>query len=254
MWKVPANAASGATALSRSRGRRVSSRLTFTWAPSGTVSSAQAFAHDGGDRDGLVRGERRLVARGDAVCRGGARCGGGARRSVDRGRRSGVEQALEHGWGDVGEHGRGGDVLLDTVEPVAHVPLARDAEHLGAGDELGAGLARGAGELAGHRAHAADRDIPVAGAAADHVVEEAAVRVERGVVEVGERADQAVGRDDAADEVAREAGVDGLAEGPVDELLPDAVVAETRARASARVGSGSVRVGKSRSASRAVSA
>ena len=38
MWKVPANAASGATAVSRRRGSRCSSMLTFTWAPSGALA------------------------------------------------------------------------------------------------------------------------------------------------------------------------------------------------------------------------
>ncbi len=60
------------------------------------------------------------------------------------------------------------------------------------------------------------------------MVQEAAVGVERRVVEVGERADEAVGRHDAAHEVVRETRIDRRAERLLDELAPDAVVADER--------------------------
>ena len=40
MWKVPPKAASGCTAASRRRGRRLKSRLILTWAPSGAACAA----------------------------------------------------------------------------------------------------------------------------------------------------------------------------------------------------------------------
>ena len=56
----------------------------------------------------------------------------------------------------------------------------------------------------GHRAHPADRHQPLAGAAADHVVEEAPVGQQRRIEQRGVRADQRVGGDHAADRVVAE--------------------------------------------------
>ena len=76
-----------------------------------------------------------------------------------------------------------------------------DRDDIGARQDLGASLARSAVERPGNRAHAAGRDLPVARAVTDHVVEEAAVLLQRGVVRAREGADQAVGQDHAAQEV-----------------------------------------------------
>ncbi len=76
----------------------------------------------------------------------------------------------------------------------------------GVGQDLGAARrARPSQERLGDRAHAADGHPPLAGAVADQVVEEAAVLDQRRVVQVGEGADQRVGRDHAAHQVVGEA-------------------------------------------------
>lgn len=74
--------------------------------------------------------------------------------------------------------------------------------------DLGARRTGGPGQRVGERAHAAHGDVPVTGAAADHVVEEAPVLEQRGVVGVGEGADQGVGEDDPAYQVVGEVLLD----------------------------------------------
>ena len=132
MWKVPAKAAAGSTAASRSRGSRDSSMLTLSWAPSGAASV--------GDRVGASRREQ-------PVEHGG--CAGGDEHALRRGAGSAVP-------GHLARRGR------------------RDSD-LGAGEDVGAGRRGRAGQRVGDRTHAADRHVPVAGAAADEVVEEADV-------------------------------------------------------------------------------
>ena len=95
-----------------------------------------------------------------------------------------------------------------------------DAADAGAGHDLGTPLGRRREQRRGDRAHAADGHLPLAGAVADQVVEEAAVLDQRGVVQVGEGADQRVGRDHAAHEVVGEPLLDHLAERPLDDLRP----------------------------------
>ncbi len=76
--------------------------------------------------------------------------------------------------------------------------------------------------------------VPVAGAAADHVVQEAAVAVQVGVDVGCERADERVGEHDAAHEVARELALDRLTDRRLDEIAPHGVVAERALRLGAR--------------------
>ena len=98
------------------------------------------------------------------------------------------------------------------------------ADDVDAGDELGAPLLGRRGELRRHRAHATDGDVPVAGAAADDVVQEATVGEQ--VVGVGERADQGVGQHDAAQRVVGEVLLDRLTDRPLDEHPPCIVADE----------------------------
>ena len=93
---------------------------------------------------------------------------------------------------------------------VALGAVGLDAAHASAGDDRGAGVARGDGEGVGDPAHAADGHPPLAVAVADQVVEEAPVLHQAGVVEVGEGADQRVGGDDPAHGVVVEALLDHL--------------------------------------------
>ena len=90
----------------------------------------------------------------------------------------------------------------------AAVGVGSDRADAGAGEDLGAARGGRAQQRGGDRAHAADGHPPLAGAVADQVVEEAAVLHQRRVVQVGEGADQGVGRDHAAHEVVGEALLD----------------------------------------------
>ncbi len=147
--------------------------------------------------------------------------------ALRRARRSGraAEQPPEDGGGDGGEDRVAGDRVLAGA--VAPGDLARgvDRGDLGTGPQLGAGAASRRLEGRADRAHPASRDAP---RAADDVVEEAAVLAQRGLVECGERADQAIGRDHAADEGIGEACLEGLAERAADEVV-EGLVAEQRA-------------------------
>ena len=75
-------------------------------------------------------------------------------------------------------------------------------------------------ERTGDRAHAAHRHVPVPGPATDHVVEEAPVGPAVGLVDRGERPDQRVGQDDAADQVGPERRVDHLPDRPLHQVAP----------------------------------
>ena len=92
------------------------------------------------------------------------------------------------------------------------------------GDDRGPRVDGGPSEGVGHRAHAADRHAPLAGAVADQVVEEAAVLHQRRLVHRGEGADQGIGRDDAPDGVVNEALLDRPPEGLGHDVAPGAGV------------------------------
>ncbi len=91
-----------------------------------------------------------------------------------------AEQPREHRRRDVGEDvaARGAPAVPADLgaRPVGH-----DLRDLDAAAELRARRLGGVRERRGHRAHAADGDVPVARAVADHVVEEAAVLAQRRV-------------------------------------------------------------------------
>ncbi len=115
----------------------------------------------------------------------------------------------------------GGDAFAVSraVGDLGGTAVRVDPYRLMPGDEDRARLACRRGQGVGEGAHAADGDVPGAGAAADHVVEEAAVLLERRVVRVGERADQGVRQDHAPHEVVGETVLDRdpdrlLEEGP----------------------------------------
>lgn len=122
----------------------------------------------------------------------------------------------------------GGDALAvgRTVGDLCRAAVRVDAYRFVTGGDDGARGARGGCQRVGEGAHAADRYVPVAGAAADDVVEEAAVLLKRGVVGVGERADEGVGEDHAPDEVVGEVLLDRdtdrfLEQGPPGLLVVD---------------------------------
>ena len=85
---------------------------------------------------------------------------------------------------------------------------------------------RGTGQPVGDGAHAADRHVPVAGPAADEVVEEADVLGQGRPVEVGERADERVRGHDAAHRVVAERRAQRLPQRPLDQRPPQLVVAD----------------------------
>ena len=105
------------------------------------------------------------------------------------------------------------------------------------------------GQRAADRAHAADRHVPVAGAAADQVVEEAHVLPQRFVVGAGERPDQRVGRHHSADQIVAHRGGDRLrrsaGRSSTASRTASSPPSATR-RCVSRVRSGSVIVGHSR--------
>lgn len=92
--------------------------------------------------------------------------------------------------------------------------------------DLCPGREGGPGEGVGEGAHAADRNVPVAGTATDDVVEEAAVLEQGRVVRVGEGADQGVGENDSAYEVVAEVLLNGDTDGLLEERPPGLLVTD----------------------------
>ena len=140
MWKVPANAASGATAV---------------------VAQAGEPAQQHVDLDLRALGRRSATPSAPLppAASSRARTAGPTPLSTRR-PRSG----------------------LRTLAADRHLAVGGDRGHLGVGAQVGPGLPSRALELGADAAHAADRDVPVAGAAADHVVQEAAVLAQTLVV------------------------------------------------------------------------
>ncbi len=148
--------------------------------------------------------------------------------ALGRGFRRGAEQPCQRRGRGVHQHPARRHRRLAVGVPVRHLgvaaPVARDRGDLVPGPDLRAGRQRRPGQRVRHRAHPADRDVPVARAVADHVVEEAAVLPERGVVGVGEGADQRVRQDHAAHQVVGEGPFDGLAQRPFEQGRPGGLV------------------------------
>ena len=110
-------------------------------------------------------------------------------------RRGLAEQPAEHVRCDAGEHVPGAMGTPVGARDLSRAPVGGDRHHLRAGDELGSGGPRGAGERGRQRPHASDRHVP---AAADDVVQEAPVLAQQRVVGRSERPNQAVGQDRAS--------------------------------------------------------
>ena len=110
-------------------------------------------------------------------------------------RRGLAEQPAEHVRCDAGEHVPGAIGTPVGARDLSGAPVGGDRHHLRAGDELGSGSPRGAGERGRQRPHASHRHVP---AAADDVVQEAPVLAQQRVVGRSERPDQAVGQDRSA--------------------------------------------------------
>ena len=105
--------------------------------------------------------------------------------------------------------------MLVVVMAVAHLTVRVDGVNLCVGDDFGAVTGCDNGQRRADRPHAADRDVPFPDSAADQVIEETDVLLQRRVVESGEGADQRVGRDHAAHQIVAE----GIGDCPTDRPL-----------------------------------
>ena len=197
-WKVPPNAASGLTVVSRSRGSRRSSMLTLTWAPSAAARRVRS-PPPARMRAASTAGPTPLSTR-------RPRSDGSRRRSSPR---------------------RPGEIAVTSALVRRSAPASRAARS----------------------SSAVTRPMPPTGtsqspgAAADHVVEEAAVLAQARLVAAGEGADEPVGQRDAPREVAPQRGAQQFAERALDDVVPELVVVQARpqrraARRAARSSSG----------------
>jgi hypothetical protein len=138
-------------------------------------------------------------------------------------RRRPSPQPVEHGGRHPREHvgARHGPLAVPVPERGLGVPpVGRHGGHLRPGDQVGAGGPGRALQRPGDRAHAAHGHPPLAGPVADHVVEEAAVLEQVALVRRGERPDQGIGQHHAPHGVVPERGLDGLAQRPGHEPVP----------------------------------
>ena len=140
-----------------------------------------------------------------------------------------AEKPAEHERGHVGEHLASADGAAVRRPDGGGRAVGLDGDDLGARLDVGAAGARRRGETLGDGPHAADRHVPPAGAAPDHVVEVAPVRRQRLISGAGKRPDQRIGEDDPADRVRAEALLQQLAERPFEQCLPRVVVADVAA-------------------------
>ena len=135
--------------------------------------------------------------------------------------------------------------MLVAITAMAHLTGRVDGVNLCTREDFGTVPGRRRGQRAADRAHAADRDVPVAGAAAQQVVQKAHVLRQRRVVGAGECADQCIGRHHAANQVVGHCLGDRVSDRLVDDEPPRGVVARMMARLVAGR-SGWVNVGHSR--------
>ncbi len=112
--------------------------------------------------------------------------------------------------------------MFVVASAIAHVTVRGDRDSFRAGHYFGAVSGGGGGQPRGHRTHATDRDVPVTGAAAEQVIEEADVLGQRWLVEPGEGADQRVGSDHATNQVIVHRGGDGAPDRFLDHGVPGA--------------------------------
>ena len=104
-----------------------------------------------------------------------------------------------------------------------------DPHDLRADAQLGSGLDGGTRQGPTEGAHPAHRHVPVPGAVADHVVEEAAVLAQLRIVGGGEGSDQRVGGHDPAHQVAVELGLERERERLLEQRRPRRLVVHQRA-------------------------
>lgn len=110
--------------------------------------------------------------------------------------------------------------MLVAVRAVIHLPRRIYRENIRASGYFGT-MAGGCGSQGRrHRTHAADRDVPVSGTPAQHVVQEADVLPQRRVVQSREGADQRVGRNHPPDQVVSHRAGNGVSDRLVDHGLP----------------------------------
>ena len=120
-----------------------------------------------------------------------------------------------------------GEAHLDSLGARLHT------QHLGPRAQLGSGAEGRIDQRPGDGSHAPERHVPLSGAPAEHVVEEAAVLAQALLGGVGKGPDQAVRQDDALHQVVGERGARPVAEGRLEDRLPGLVVVDHRAQLGA---------------------
>ena len=141
----------------------------------------------------------------------------GARRAR---RQTAVPQPVKDHRRHIGQDPRRGRRVVLPAVAVAHDAAGPDGRDFRRGQDGRAGVAGGPLQLAGDRAHAAHRHVPVARPAADQVVEETDVLLQVFVVGPGEGPDQRIRQDHTADQVAAQFLADGMPDGMFDHGLP----------------------------------
>ena len=87
---------------------------------------------------------------------------------------AGGEEAIQHSRTDPAQHQASSHGLrMLTADP--HLAVGSDRDDVGVGAKVRPGIPGRSFELGAHAPHPADRNVPVARAAADHVVQEASV-------------------------------------------------------------------------------
>ena len=112
-----------------------------------------------------------------------------------------AEQPGQHHRCHAGQHEPARTRCSCRRSAITHLAVRIDRVNLCARDDFGAVAGRRGSQRSAHRTHAADRHVPIAGAAADQVIQETDVLLQRRVVGAGEGADQRVGRHHAAHQI-----------------------------------------------------
>jgi hypothetical protein len=110
--------------------------------------------------------------------------------------------------------------MVLAVAAIPHLTVRVDGVNLCTRENFGAMTGSRRGQCAADCAHAADRDVPVTGAAAKQVIEETHVLRQRRVVGAGESADHRVGRHHTANQVVANRLGDGVSDRAPDHRMP----------------------------------